>query len=37
VMFGTGLSAGKHVLTVRVSAETRSSGHAARIMKFVAN
>jgi hypothetical protein len=37
VMFGTELPAGEHVLTLRVSAETASSGHAARIMKFVAN
>ena len=37
VMFAADLPAGNHVLTVRVSAETRSSGHAARIMKFVAN
>jgi pimeloyl-ACP methyl ester carboxylesterase/lysophospholipase L1-like esterase len=37
VMFGTGLPPGEHVLTLRVSAETESSGHAARIMMFVAN
>ena len=37
VMFGSGLVAGEHVLTLRVSAETTSTGHAARIMKFVAN
>ena len=37
VMFGSGLTAGEHVLTLRVSAETTSTGHGARIMKFVAN
>ena len=37
VMFAADLPAGNHLLTVRVSTETRSSGHAARIMKFVAN
>ncbi|MDB5321861.1 MAG: hypothetical protein JWN40_3492 [Phycisphaerales bacterium] len=37
VMLGTDLKAGKHVLTVRVSKETKSAGHAARVMQFVAN
>jgi lysophospholipase L1-like esterase len=37
VMFAVGLEEGPHTLTLRVSADTRSEGHAARIMKFVAN
>jgi hypothetical protein len=37
VMFGTDLAPGKHTLTLRISDETKSSGHAARIMQFVAN
>ena len=37
VIFGTDLPAGEHVLTLRISEDTESNGHAARIMKFVAN
>ncbi len=37
VMFATDLAPGKHTLTIRVSSETKSAGHAARIMQFVAN
>jgi lysophospholipase L1-like esterase len=37
VMLGTDLKAGPHVLTLRVTKETTSAGHAARIMEFVAN
>jgi lysophospholipase L1-like esterase len=37
VMFAVGLEEGPHTLTLRVSADTQSGGHAARIMKFVAN
>jgi lysophospholipase L1-like esterase len=37
VMFGTDLANGEHVLTLRIGAETSHGGHAARIMKFVAN
>lgn len=37
VMLATALPAGPHTLTLRVSAETQSAGHAARIMQFTAN
>ncbi len=37
VMFGTDLPEGEHELTLRVSESTKSNGHAARIIKFVAN
>ena len=37
VMLGTDLKPGKHTLTLRMSAETHSSGHAMRIMQFTAN
>jgi len=37
VMFASGLSAGAHTLTLRVSGDTQSGGHAARIIQFVAN
>jgi len=37
VMFGTELAAGPHTLLLKMSAETQSAGHAARIMQFVAN
>ena len=37
VMFATDLAPGKHTLTLRISADTKSAGHAARIMQFVAN
>lgn len=37
VMFATALEAGPHTLTVRVSADTNSEGHAVRIMHFAAN
>ena len=37
VMFHTELKEGKHDLTLRISKETKSAGHAMRIMQFVAN
>ena len=37
VMFATDLPAGEHELTLRVAEKSKSGGHAARIMKFVAN
>lgn len=37
VMLGTGLKPGRHTLTLRMAAETKSAGHAMRIMQFVAN
>jgi hypothetical protein len=37
VMFATDLPAGEHVLTLRIANDSKSNGHAARIMKFVAN
>jgi pimeloyl-ACP methyl ester carboxylesterase/lysophospholipase L1-like esterase len=37
VMFATDLPAGEHVLTLRIADDSKSKGHAARIMKFVAN
>jgi hypothetical protein len=37
VMLGTDLKAGRHVLTLRVAKESKSAGHAVRIMQFVAN
>ena len=37
VMFAVALSPGQHTLTLRVAADTRSAGHAARIIRFVAN
>jgi lysophospholipase L1-like esterase len=37
VMLGTELSPGKHVLRLRMAKETKSSGHAMRIVQFVAN
>ena len=37
VMLGTDLKPGKHLLKIRMSAETKSSGHAMRIVQFVAN
>ncbi len=37
VMLGTELAPGEHRLTIRMSAETNSKGHAMRIMQFVAN
>ena len=37
VLFATDLSSGNHLLTVRISAETKSTGNAVRIIKFVAN
>ncbi len=37
VMFGADLKPGKHTLTLRMSPETRSAGHAMRIIQFVAN
>lgn len=37
VLLGSELKPGKHRLALRVSHDTKSGGHAARIMKFVAN
>lgn len=37
VMFADDLAAGPHTLTLRVTPETRSAGHAVRVMQFVAN
>lgn len=37
VMFATDLEPGKHTLVLRMTDETKSSGHAARIVQFVAN
>ncbi len=37
VMLGTGLRPGPHTLTLKVSEETASAGHAMRIMQFTAN
>lgn len=37
VMLGTGLKPGSHTLTLRISADTKSAGHAMRIMQFTAN
>jgi len=37
VMLGTALPPGAHTLTLRISPETRSAGHAMRIMQFAAN
>ncbi|NQT36172.1 MAG: SGNH/GDSL hydrolase family protein [Planctomycetes bacterium] len=37
VMLATDLEPGKHTLTLRTSDQTKSTGHAARIMQFVAN
>ena len=37
VMLGTELSPGKHVLNLRISERTNSQGHAARVVRFVAN
>ncbi len=37
VMFATGLAEGAHTLTLRIAADTKSEGHSARIMRFVAN
>jgi lysophospholipase L1-like esterase len=37
VMFETDLSPGPHTLTLRISPKTHGSGHAMRIMQFVAN
>jgi len=37
VMFADDLASGSHTLTLRVAADTKSAGHAARIMHFVAN
>jgi lysophospholipase L1-like esterase len=36
-MLGTDLKPGKHTLKLRISQETKSSGHAARIIKFGVN
>ena len=37
VMLGTDLPPGKHVLTLRISPESKSSGHAMRIIQFAVN
>jgi hypothetical protein len=37
VMFGTELAPGVHILRLRMVDQTRSVGHAMRIMQFVAN
>ena len=37
VLLGAELSPGAHTLTLRISKETKSGGHAMRIMHFVAN
>jgi lysophospholipase L1-like esterase len=37
VMLGTDLKPGKHRLTLRISGDTKSAGHAMRIMHFTAN
>lgn len=37
VMFETALQPGTHTLTLRISRETQSTGHAARIMQFAVN
>ena len=37
VLLGAGLPPGKHTLTLRIAAATRSAGHAMRIMQFTAN
>jgi hypothetical protein len=37
VMLATDLAPGRHTLKLRVSPETKSSGHAARIMQFGVN
>ena len=37
VLFGSELAPGKHTLTLRIAAATKSSGHAMRIMQFTAN
>lgn len=37
VMLGTGLKSGKHTLNLRIASDTKSAGHAMRIMQFTAN
>ncbi|MCX7006767.1 MAG: GDSL-type esterase/lipase family protein [Kiritimatiellaeota bacterium] len=37
VLLGAELKPGKHTLTLRIAAETKSVGHAMRIMQFTAN
>ncbi|EMI15837.1 O-antigen-like protein [Rhodopirellula maiorica SM1] len=37
VMFATDLKAGEHTVELKIAAETRSKGNAARIIQFVAN
>jgi len=37
VMFAAELTSGQHVLDLRVSSDTKSNGHAARVIEFVAN
>jgi hypothetical protein len=37
VLFGEQLKPGKHSLALKISAETKSAGHAVRVMQFVAN
>jgi hypothetical protein len=37
LMLGTDLKAGRHLLTMRVGKESKSAGHAVRVMEFVGN
>ncbi len=37
ILFASDLDEGKHILTLRVSEETQSKGHAMRVLNFVAN
>jgi lysophospholipase L1-like esterase len=37
VMLGTALQPGAHTLTLKISSETKSAGHAMRVMQFTAN
>ena len=37
VMLGTGLKSGHHLLTLRISGEPKTAGHAMRILQFTAN
>jgi len=36
-MFATDLKPGRHVLVLRMTDKTRSTGHAMRIIQFAAN
>ncbi len=37
ILFASDLDEGKHVLTLKVSEETKSKGHAMRVLHFIAN